>query len=268
MDIITYIILLLAGGCIGGFLAGLLGVGGGVILSPIQFELLKLNGVDPQLALPMAFATSLAVIFITMISGTYEHYKNGNVEKTGLKYLMIFGVIGSIIGAFLSTHLNVGILEILFGIMCMGSVVSMIVIKNPENDTNMNKSSSAHSILGFIAGILSGLLGVGGGIIMIPALTILLKYSTRKAIGTSSATIIATSIGGILSYIALGQGVTNLPPYSIGYVNILQFVIIAFASVIVAKYAANLSKHVNPKILKAFQIILVAYIGLRMFGIV
>lgn len=226
------------------------------------------NGVDPQIALPMSFATSLAVIFITMMSSTYEHYKNGNVETCTLKYLMIFGMIGSVLGAFISTHANFRILEILFGMMCIVSVISMIVLKYPEDNSKIRRGKFAHAAIGLFAGLMSGLLGVGGGIVMIPALTILLRYSTRKAIGTSSATIIATSTGGIISYILLGLNVCNLPAFSVGYINLLQFVIIAISSTIVAYYAAKLSNSFDSRILKAVQIILVAYIGVKMLGLI
>lgn len=80
--------------------------------------------------------------------------------------------------------------------MCFITVLNMIFIKYPENDDNINKSVLAHSLLGMVGGLLCGLLGVGGGIIMIPILTLVLKYPTHKAIGTSSASIIATSFGG------------------------------------------------------------------------
>lgn len=267
MDFIVYIVLLLIGGCFGGLMAGLLGVGGGLIFTPIQYYLLLATGVNPEIALPMSFATSLAVIFVTMIRGTREHSKNGFVEETYLKPMMILGFIGAISGAFISVHVNVNIMKFLFGLMCIIAVVNMILIKYPDNDDNISKSRLGHCLLGLCAGLLCGLLGVGGGIIMIPILTIVLKYPTHKAIGTSSASIIATSLGGLIAYIILGLNVSGLPPYSVGYVNLIQFVFITITSTIVAGYAAKLSKRVDPRILKALHIVVVAYIGLKMLGI-
>ena len=234
MDFFTYIILLLIGGCFGGLMAGLLGVGGGIILTPIQYYLLVAYGVDSNIAMPLSFGTSLAVIFVTMIRSTKKHYDNDLVVTTFLSYIMVLGFIGAIIGAFISTHVDVSI----------------------------------HSLLGLIGGLLCGLLGVGGGIIMIPILTIVLKYPTHKAIGTSSASIIATSLGGLIAYMVLGWNVPNLPAYSIGYVNLIQFVFLTITSTIVAGYAANISKKVDSKKLKIVHILLVLYIGLKMVGIV
>lgn len=268
MDFITYIILLLIGGCVGGLMAGLLGVGGGIILTPIQYYLLVSYGVEPGIAMPVSFATSLAVIFVTMLRSTRKHYENGVVVTTYLSYIMILGFIGAIIGAFISTHVDVSVLKLLFGLMCFVAVINMIFIKYPDNDDNISKSKLAHSLLGLVGGLLCGLLGVGGGIIMIPILTIVLKYPTHKAIGTSSASIIATSLGGLIAYIVLGWNVPDLPAYSVGYVNLIQFIFLTLSSTFVAGYAANLSKKVDSKKLKVLHIILVLYIGLKMVGIV
>lgn len=267
MDYIIYLILLLIGGCFSGLMAGLLGVGGGIILTPIQYYLLLAMDVPNEIALPMSFATSLAVIFVTMINSTRKQEKNQMVVKEHLKPLMIMGFAGAIIGAFISTHVNVGILKILFGIMCIIAVINMILIKYPDDDDNISHSLTAHLLLGLVAGLLCGLLGVGGGVIMIPVLTIILHYPTHKAIGTSSASIIATSLGGLITYIILGWNIKGLPPLSLGYVNMIQFIFLTITSTIVAGYAADWSKSIDARKLKALHIILVAYIGLKMLGV-
>lgn len=268
MEFLSYVILLLVGGCFGGLMAGLLGVGGGIILTPIQYYLLQAYGVEPSVAMPVSFGTSLAVIFVTMIRSTRRHYENGLVVTTFLSYILILGFVGAVAGAFISTHVDVSLLELLFGCMCFFAVISMILIKYPDNDDNISTSRLAHSLLGLVGGLLCGLLGVGGGIIMIPILTIVLRYPTHKAVGTSSASIIATSLGGLIAYIVLGWNVPDLPAFSVGYVNLVQFIFLTLTSTVVAGYAANLSKKVDSKKLKLLHIILVFYIGLKMVGIV
>ncbi|MCD7781707.1 MAG: sulfite exporter TauE/SafE family protein [Methanosphaera sp.] len=268
MDFVVYIILLLLGGLIGGLMAGLLGVGGGVILTPLQYALLLETGLEADLAITVSFATSLAVICVTMTRSTLQHKKNGNVVTKYLKPMMIMGFIGSMVGAFISVHTNVEILELLFGVMCILSVVNMVFVKYPENDDEISDSKIAHLLSGTIAGLLCGLLGVGGGVIMIPLLTLLLKYPTHKAVGTSSATIIATSLGGLIAYIVLGWNVTGLPSYSLGYVNIIQFIFLVATSIIISGYAAKWSAKIDEKYLKACHIIIVLYIGLNMIGII
>ena len=268
MDFIIYIILLLLGGCFAGLMAGLLGIGGGVILTPVHYFLLLSIGVDSELALHISFATSLAVILVTMLNSTRQHKKNGFVETEHLKPILICGFLGAIIGSIISTNTNVSILKLLFGFICLFSVLNMLLIKYPDNDDNISHNQIAHTLLGLSAGLLCGLLGVGGGIIMIPALTILLKYPTHKAIGTSSATIIATSLGGLITNIILGWNVPGLPPFSLGYVNLTQFIFLTITSSIVSVQAAKWSKNIDSKILKSLHIIIVLYMGLKMIGVV
>ncbi|RAP53191.1 MAG: hypothetical protein BZ138_01655 [Methanosphaera sp. rholeuAM270] len=268
MDFIVYILLLLLGGCFGGLMAGLLGVGGGVILTPIQYYLLLAYGVEPNIAITVSFATSLAVIFVTMIRSSWNHYNNGMIVTDFLGYIMVLGFIGAITGAFVSVNVDVSLLQFLFGIMCFVTVVNMIFVKYPENDDSISSSVLAHCLLGLVGGLLCGLLGVGGGIIMIPILTLVLKYPTHKAIGTSSASIIATSLGGMLAYVALGWNVSNLPAFSLGYVNLVQFFFLTLTSTFVAGFAANFSKKVDGNKLKYLHILVVLYIGLKMVGIV
>lgn len=267
MDFLIYIILLLIGGCIGGLMAGLLGVGGGIILTPIQYHLLLYMGVPNQIALPMSFATSLAVIFVTMIRSTSKQLKNHMVVTDYLKSMMILGFVGAILGAVISTHINVQMLEYLFGFLCIIAVINMILIKYPDNDDNISNNKLGHMLLGLCAGLLCGLLGVGGGVIMIPALTIIFKYPTHKAIGTSSASIIATSLGGLITYIILGWNVAGLPPYSLGYVNLIQFAFLTLTSTLISGYAAEWSKSIDAKKLKLMHIVVVLYIGLKMIGL-
>lgn len=268
MDFIVYVLLLLFGGCLGGLMAGLLGVGGGVILTPIQYFLLVAYGVESNVAMTVSFATSLAVIFVTMIRSTRKHHVNGMVVTDFLPYIMFLGFLGAVLGAFVSVNVDVSVLKVLFGFLCIFTVFNMIFVKYPDNDDHISKSVFMHSLLGLVGGLLCGLLGVGGGIIMIPILTLVLKYPTHKAIGTSSASIIATSLGGMIAYIVLGWNVAGLPGFSLGYVNLLQFFFLTVTSTVVAGFAANISKKVDAKKLKYMHILIVLYIGLKMIGLV
>ena len=267
MDFILYILLLLFGGCLGGLMAGLLGVGGGVILTPIQYFLLVSIGTEPAIAMPVSFATSLAVIFVSMIRSTYRHYLNNFVVTDFLPAIMISGFLSAMIGALISVNVDVSLLRILFAVLCFVAVINMILLKYPENNDDRSNSLFAHLFLGIVGGLLCGLLGVGGGIIMIPILTLILRYPTHEAIGTSSASIIATSLGGMIAYIILGWNVASLPAYSVGYVNIVQFIFLGVSSFIVSGFAADWSKKVDERVLKFCHIIIVLYIGLKMMGI-
>ncbi|MDI6724493.1 MAG: sulfite exporter TauE/SafE family protein, partial [Methanobacterium sp.] len=110
-------------------------------------------------------------------------------------------------------------------------------------------------------------LGVGGGFITVPFMAIFMRYSMHEAIGTSTAVIVFTSIGGIISYILNGLGIYGLPPYSIGYVNMFQFVFLAGASIPMAQLGVKAAHSLPSKHLNYIFILMLVYIGLKMMGI-
>ena len=264
MDFMIYIILLLIGGCISGFMTGLIGVGGGTVLSPLQYYLLLSIGVNPDTALTMAFATSLGVLVVTFINATRENYKNNIIEFRYLKELILFGFIGALIGSFINVNSETTIISIIFGVFCILSAINMAFAKSQQTDENICGTRLSYIILGSIVGLLSGLLGVGGAALMIPALTVIFKYPTHKAIGTSSAVILIVSIGGLIAYIIQGLNVVGLPEYSFGYLNLLQLIVLSITSSIVVTYSARLSAKTDDKILKTCQILLIGFMGLLM----
>ena len=268
MDFIIYIILLLIGGCFAGLMAGMLGIGGGIILTPILYYLFLAEGVDAKIALTMTFATSLAVICVTMINSSRQHYKNKFIVTYNLKTMLLLGFIGSILGALTSKYVNYDLLKIIFGVLCILSVFCIAIIKVPQNDKLLNKNKLTLDLISLIGGILSGLIGPAGGTILIPIFIAYLKYPMHKTIGTTSILSIPTAIGGILMYTYLGMQVPNLTSYSIGYIALIPFIILTITSIPVSTYAARLSKKVNNKILKILQVIIITYKGLQMMGII
>lgn len=264
---IEYFIGLVLIGICAGFASGLLGVGGGFLIVPLQYFLLKYIGVEPDLAILISFGTSLAIIVPTSLSGAYRHTRTlDNIVKPGIR-LGIFGIVGGALGGFVASALPSRILEIIFGCLLLFIAVNNIVNINKEREEAripFNLISTA--IIGLLVGFSSGLLGVGGGIFLIAILTLLLGFSLIEAIGTSSVFICLTAIGGFLSYIVSGWGV-NTFPYSIGYVSIINFILIACFSVPMASLGAKMAHRVPQKKLKIIFSVLVFYMALKMLGI-
>lgn len=264
---IEYIIGLALIGIVAGFASGLLGVGGGFLIVPFQLFLMQSFNVDSRISMLVALGTSLAIIIPTSISGAYRHSKStDNMLKPGVK-LGIFGIIGGLIGGQIAAMLPTDILQFIFGIfLIFMAIYNLMTLNKPEPKAKLSFNLLNAAIIGMAVGILSGLLGIGGGVFLIVALTALLGFSMIDAVGISSVYIALTAVGGVLSYIISGWGV-NPFPYSIGYVNLVNFAFIAMFSVPLAYFGANVSHKLPDKRLKQIFAIVLLYIGLKMVGI-
>ena len=264
---IEYFIGLILIGICAGFASGLLGVGGGFLIVPLQYFLLKYIGVAPDLAILISFGTSLAIIVPTSLSGAYRHSRvMDNIIEPGIR-LGIFGIIGGVLGGFAASALPSRVLEIIFGCLLLFIAVNNIININKErDDAKIPFNLITTAIVGLLVGFSSGLLGVGGGVFLIAILTAFLGFSLIEAIGTSSVFICLTAVGGFLSYMVSGWGVSTFP-YSIGYVSIINFALIASFSVPMASLGAKYAHKVPQKKLKIIFSILVLYIALKMLGI-
>ncbi len=267
MDFTLYLSVLLVTGALVGFASGLLGVGGGFIMVPIQFFLLTSLGVDPTTAIRVAFGTSLAVILPTAISGALGHARRGAVLFGPMILIGISGLVAALIGGTLASNTPGIYLRIIFGILVLISGMWMLIAKYPEVSSEAKKGVLSYIIIGFVTGILSGLLGVGGGVVLVPILVILMGFSMIKAVGTSTAVIIFTSLGGIVSYTANGLNVSGLPPFSVGYINLIQLVVLAIISVPMAQVGVKASHKLPEKQLRYIFIIVMFYIALKMIGV-
>jgi uncharacterized membrane protein YfcA len=272
MDLTFYLLVLALTGVLVGFTSGLLGVGGGFIMGPVQFFLMVALGVDPNIAIRVAFGTSLAVILPTAISGAIGHGSRGAVLLKPAILLGSTGFVGGALGAFIATNTPVDLLRILSGILILGSALWMFRTHLPKNQNENNEDLRSSNdltclIWGFLGGLSSGILGIGGGVIMVPILTILLKFRIHQAIGTSMAFITLASVGGIIVYILQGLSVSGLPPYSVGYVNLVQFMALALTSIPMVQLGVITSHRLPEKRLRHIFIIVLLYISLKMMGI-
>ena len=253
-------------GIFAGFASGLLGVGGGFLMVPLQFFLFTSVGVDPSLAMMVSLGTSLAIIIPTASSGAYQHQKkNKSIVKPAIR-LAIFGIIGGFCGGLLANIVPTEILQIIFA--CLLFIVALDMLFGSRTDgkkalIEFNIFNAA--IVGFSIGIISGLLGVGGGVFLIPALCILFGFSLIEAIGTSSVFIAFTAIGGFISYIYTGWGV-NPMPYSLGYISLVNFVLIVLFSVPMATVGAKLAYKMPEERLKQIFAIILIYMAIKMVG--
>jgi uncharacterized membrane protein YfcA len=263
----AHIIALLITGLGVGFASGLLGVGGCFIMVPVQFWVLKSIGVDPTIAIRIAFGTNLLVVFPTAFSGAMTHHRKGAVLwKAGVSF-GIAGAIGSFFGAFIASHLPGKVLAVAFGIAVILGALRMLTAKPPQIAEEPSDSITAFILWGVPLGIVSGIIGIGGGVLMIPIMVHFLKFKMHQAVGTSTALMIFTAIGGSLSFLFNGLGVQGLPPYSTGYLNWLQWILLAGCSVPLAMVGAKTAHLLPAKQLKYIFIAVMFYMGLKMIGV-
>ncbi len=260
------VVALLATGIGVGFASGLLGVGGCFIMVPVQFWALKSIGVDPTVAIRIAFGTNLLVVLPTAFSGAMTHHKKGAVLwKAGITF-GIAGALGAFAGAFIASQLPGKVLTTAFGVAVILGGLRMLTAKPPKITDQPSDSLAAFILWGIPLGIVSGIIGIGGGVLMIPIMVYVLKFKMHQAVGTSTALMIFTALGGALSYAVNGMGVAGLPPYSTGYLNWYQWAILAGVSIPWAVVGANTAHLLPAKQLKYLFILVMFYMGLKMTG--
>ena len=261
------IIALLITGVGVGFASGLLGVGGCFIMVPVQFWVLTSIGVDATIAIRIAFGTNLAVVFPTAISGALGHSRKKAVLWKAGVVLGLAGLVGAIFGGYFAAHIPGNILKIGFGLAILAGAIRMLTGKPPKIEKEPIDNNLVYILWGFPLGIVSGIIGIGGGVLMIPVMVIALRFKMHQAVGTSTALMVFASIGGILSYLFNGLNVSGLPPYSVGYVNFLQWILLAGTSVPMAQVGVRVAHKLPAKQLKYVFIAVMIYMGLKMIGV-
>lgn len=243
-------------------------MGGGFLMVPLQYFALNSIGVNPDLGFKIALGTSLACIIPTSLSGAYVHTKKSDIDvlKPGILF-GIFGIIGGFVGGKVAVFAPSNILRIIFGILLIGIAINMVIERDSEKkEAKLKFTIVTGGIFGITIGFLAGLLGIGGGIFIIPVLTGLFGFTMLEAIATSAIFIPFSSIGGAISYIISGLGV-NPFPYSIGYVSLINFILIIAFSIPMAHYGAKIAYKINEKLLKEIFAIVLIIISLKMLNI-
>ncbi|NIR94855.1 MAG: sulfite exporter TauE/SafE family protein, partial [Gammaproteobacteria bacterium] len=233
-------------GSMAGFLAGLLGIGGGIILVPLFLWAFKVSGFAPEILVHTAFGTSLAIIIPTAFSSTLGHRKRGNVDWHQVGYLCMGGVLGALCGAWLASLLSGNWLKGLFGIMQI-LVALKLLIFHPRLPPVFNESISPRALLavGVAGGLFSAFFGVGGGVVAVPLMVIVLSFPIHLAVGNSSALIVVSSLTGAVSYLLHGLHVEFLPPFSVGYVNFLVLLLVAPFTIIMARLGVRIASRTS-----------------------
>ena len=200
--LLVYFAVLLLVGAVVGVMAGLFGVGGGFLMVPAQFWALGLLGVDPETALRTAFGTSLAVVIPTAASGAWAHHCRRCVRWDAVRWMGLSAALAALAGALLSTRVPGRPLELLLGLVLCAAAIQLLMQRGScdVGDEERVLTPGGYLALGVPGGLLSGLLGIGGGIVLVPLLTLVLRYPVRTAVGTSTPVILCAALGGVVGY--------------------------------------------------------------------
>ena len=221
-----------------GFLAGLLGIGGGMLMVPFITIIMSGRGVAPDLAVKMAIATSMATIIFTSMSSVWAHHKRGAVRWDIVKRLAPGIVVGSIVGSLgVFALLKGAYLAIFFGLFVGFSATQMFLDKKPKATRQMPGTAGQFVAGGFI-GFLSGLVGAGGGFISVPFMT-WCNVAIHSAVATSAALGFPIALANVTGYIISGQNVQNLPVGAFGYIWLPALLVIAMCSFLMAPLGAK-----------------------------
>lgn len=251
-------------GSLAGFLAGLLGIGGGIILVPLFLWAFPVAGFSESVVVHAAFATSLAIIVLTALSSTLGHRRRGNVEWHQVYRLCLGGLAGSIIGASVAAGLSGEWLKGFFGVMQIAVGAQMIYRPRYLPPERSEPVPFHHLVLvGLAGGSFSAFFGVGGGVIAVPLMVIALRMPIHLAVGNSSALIVASAFFGALSYTVYGWNHPDLAPFSLGYVNVLVAFVVAPFAMVNARLGVRVAARLHhDKLLKIFAVVLIL-VGIR-----
>jgi uncharacterized membrane protein YfcA len=251
------IIALLAMGCFGGFAAGLLGIGGGMVLVPFTTMIFTARGIPDSLTVHMAIATSLATTMFTSIASVRAHHRLGAVLWHVVRLFVPGILLGSLVGPWIGKQMNSATLAGFFGCFVAFSATQMLVNKKPVAAREL-PGTTGMFLMGGVIGLLSGLVGAGGGFVSVPFMT-WANIRIRNAVATSAALGMPIAFAGTLANVFYGWDERGLPAWSLGYVYLPALFIIAAASVAMAPVGAP-TAHRMPvrRLQQVFAVILYA----------
>lgn len=254
----------LATGAAAGLLAGLFGVGGGLIMVPALAWILPRQGFADSITMQMAIGTSLAVIAVTSISSTLAHHRRGGVLWPVLTRFAPGLIVGAIAGAFIADLLTGNTLKKIVGVGALLVSLQMLLNLKPKAAREGKLPDTAELIgAGGVIGLLSSLIGIGGGSLTVPYMSFR-GIGMREAVGTAAACGVPIAWAGAAGFMIAGQHEAALPGWTIGYISLSAFAGIAIASTAAAPLGAKLAHTLPPLVLKRSFALLLALIGLKM----
>ncbi len=255
--------LLLVGG-FAGVVAGLLGVGGGIVIVPVLFHLFTVMDFADEVRMHLAVGTSLSTIIATSISSMRSHNRRGAVDWALLKSWGPAVAIGVLAGTVIAVVARGEVLTAVFATVALLVAGYMSFAPDSLRLAHRLPGGALRAGIGVVIGAISAMMGIGGGTLSVPTL-VLCNYPIRQAVGTASAIGLIIGIPGTLGFIYSGWGTAGLPPFSLGYVNLLGFLLLAPTTMLTAPLGARLAHSIDTRLLRLAFAVFLAATSARMY---
>ena len=239
-EILAFVVALAAAGALAGLLAGMFGIGGGAILVPIFFHVFGLLEVPEEVRMQLALGTSLAIIVPTSVRSFMAHRQRGAVDTALLKGWIIAVPLGTLLAAYIAAKASSVELRIIFAVIALALAFRMIFNRASWQLGTELPRNPARFLVGTGIGILSGLMGIGGGVLNNTFMT-LYGRPIHQAVATSAGIGVLISLPGLVGYVWGGWGEAGLPPFSTGYINWLAVALLIPITLSLAPVGAQLA---------------------------
>ncbi len=262
LQLVFYCLLL---GAVLGFLAGLLGIGGGMLMVPFMMQMLANKGISPDYLVKVAVATSLTTILFTSLSSVRAHHQAGAVRWDLVASLSPGIVLGALLGAQLVGFAPARWLELFFGLFLLYTSLSMLKTNKPLDSAALAKTMPPRATIfgvGALIGMISSMLGAGGGFLTVPFLSNR-GVRLQSAVASSAACGIPIALGGAIGYLWAGRNL-NLAAGTVGYLYLPALLLISTASVLTAPIGARVAHRTNTAKLKKIFALMLLTLGAYM----
>lgn len=231
---------MLVTGCVAGVLAGLFGIGGGIVIVPVLELVLGVVGVDAAIRMHVAVATSLATIIPTSIASARAHHARQAVDLDIARRWSVFVLLGALLGAAIASQVHSRVLALVFATLAMLVGLKMLFFPHSKNLTKQVPSGALVNVIPTSIGTVSSMMGIGGGTFSVMTLT-LFNMPVHRAVGTAALLGLAISLPGTIGFIVAGWNDVRVPPGSFGYVSLVGFALIAPSTILMAPLGAKIA---------------------------
>jgi uncharacterized membrane protein YfcA len=255
---------MLATGAVAGVLAGLFGIGGGIVIVPVLETALGYVGVDPAIRMHIAVGTSLATIIPTSISSARAHHRRAAVNVDIVRRWAVFVLVGALLGAWIASQVHSRVLAVVFATLAFLVALKMLFVPESRNLTDEVPGGPLVPVIPTAIGCFSSMMGIGGGTFSVMTLS-LFNEPIHRAVGTAALFGLVISLPGTLGFVAAGWGDPRIPPGSLGYVSLIGFACIAPATFLAAPLGARIAHAFEARRLKMLFGVFLVIASLRLF---